>query len=345
MENEKSLIFSQSPLCPLAADVISDGQSIYMYVYELDFKNEQLVAHSGCWIKNLVDGKERFDLDEMEEGTQPVLPQCYCFAHDHIEWLPAALEVVWSPSGEIAGLYHNEELICVMPYTKDQNSSGFSKYVKENSLAAMKLEEGERYIKEVEMGKTFWKQEFNLEWKIYNNSYFEDLNKRFGKAKQCFDLNKDEFPTRLLLTFVEDEITYAFSIGCGMFSMPRAYTCYEKTKDAKAEFVVATNPQHFDEDQLIELYSTLAGLCGLPWHNISCIAHGHTLDMPMQSFPYAIVIDDAYMKEPIALDIKKQGVHLLWIAGISQQEFVDAHDKMKREALIQHIIETKRYIM
>lgn len=345
MENEKSLIFSQSPLCPLAADVISDGQSIYMYVYDLDFESERLIAHSGCWIKNLVDAKERFEPDEMLEGVQPVLPKCYCEEHDHVEWLSPALEIVWSPSGETAGLYHDDELICVMPYRKNQNSSGFSKYVKENSLAAMKMEEGRRYIEDVEKGKQFWKQEFNLEWKTYNNSFFENLNDYFGKAKQCFDLNKDEFPTRLLLTFEKENICYGVSIGCGMFPMPQGLACYESMMEAKAEYIIATDQAHFDEKQRLDLYASLAGLCGVPWHTISCVAHGHTLDMKIKEYPYAIVIDDACMKHPIPLDIKKDGVHLLWIAGISQQEFEDAHDKVKREALIKHICETKRYIM
>lgn len=43
---ETSLKFSESPLCPIAADVISDGESIYFYMYDLDFENERLIARS-----------------------------------------------------------------------------------------------------------------------------------------------------------------------------------------------------------------------------------------------------------------------------------------------------------
>ena len=38
----------ESPLCPIAADVISDGESIYFYMYDLDFENERLIARSAC---------------------------------------------------------------------------------------------------------------------------------------------------------------------------------------------------------------------------------------------------------------------------------------------------------
>ena len=38
---ETSLKFSESPLCPIAADVISDGESIYFYMYDIDeYKGE-----------------------------------------------------------------------------------------------------------------------------------------------------------------------------------------------------------------------------------------------------------------------------------------------------------------
>ena len=43
---EESLAFSQSPLCPLAADVLSDGESIYFYMYDLDYEQQRLIVRS-----------------------------------------------------------------------------------------------------------------------------------------------------------------------------------------------------------------------------------------------------------------------------------------------------------
>ena len=42
---EESLAFSQSPLCPIAADVISDGESIYFYMYDLDYEQPVSYTH------------------------------------------------------------------------------------------------------------------------------------------------------------------------------------------------------------------------------------------------------------------------------------------------------------
>ena len=38
---ETSLKFSESPLCPIAADVISDGEVFIFICYDLDFENER----------------------------------------------------------------------------------------------------------------------------------------------------------------------------------------------------------------------------------------------------------------------------------------------------------------
>ena len=74
---ETSLKFSESPLCPIAADVISDGESIYFYMYDLDFENERLIARSACWVKNLVEAPLSFQKDKIDEDHQPVLPAMF----------------------------------------------------------------------------------------------------------------------------------------------------------------------------------------------------------------------------------------------------------------------------
>ncbi len=102
---ETSLKFSESPLCPIAADVISDGESIYFYMYDLDFENERLIARSACWVKNLVEAPLTFQKDKIEEDHQPVLPSMFVDEDMDIKpWNEAELEIVWSKEGHIAGL-------------------------------------------------------------------------------------------------------------------------------------------------------------------------------------------------------------------------------------------------
>lgn len=75
---EESLAFSQSPLCPIAADVISDGESIYFYMYDLDYEQQRLIARSACWVKNLKAAPDAFDQDAIAKDHQPMLPKQFC---------------------------------------------------------------------------------------------------------------------------------------------------------------------------------------------------------------------------------------------------------------------------
>lgn len=68
---EESLAFSQSPLCPLAADVLSDGESIYFYMYDLDYEQQRLIVRSACWVKNLKAAPDAFDQDAIAKDHQP----------------------------------------------------------------------------------------------------------------------------------------------------------------------------------------------------------------------------------------------------------------------------------
>lgn len=344
MESEKSLLFSQSPLCPIAADVISDTQSIYFYLYDLDFEEERLIAHTTCWVKNLKEAPLEFDYKAIEAGKQPMLPIAFCDQLDIDEWAGEDLEIVWNASGDIAGLYYLEELVCILPYDLQKDHCGFASYVKENSMVAWKLEMGQQFISQLEEGKAFWKQELNLVWKKYHQSYFQDLSERYGKAKQCFDLHKDQFPTRLLMTFEEGTIETAFTFGCGMFPMPKAYRCYEDwKKNNRCEFVCSYDTTSFSEEDRLALYADLAGVCELPWHSVCCVAHGHTLDIAIKGYTHAILIDDEKMPKEIPLHNKQTGVHLLWITPITTAEF-EAFQKLEhREELLNQLIKDKRY--
>ena len=140
---ETSLKFSESPLCPIAADVISDGESIYFYMYDLDFENERLIARSACWVKNLVEAPLSFQKDKIDEDHQPVLPAMFVDEDMDIKpWNEDELEIVWSKEGHIAGLLHNNEIVCVIPSWADgHNFPGYALYAKENNMVAWKLKD------------------------------------------------------------------------------------------------------------------------------------------------------------------------------------------------------------
>ena len=89
-------------------------------MYDLDFENERLIARSACWVKNLVEAPLTFQKDKIEEDHQPVLPSMFVDEDMDIKpWNEAELEIVWSKEGHIAGLLHNDEIVCVIPSWAD----------------------------------------------------------------------------------------------------------------------------------------------------------------------------------------------------------------------------------
>lgn len=342
---EESLKFLESPLCPLAADVISDGESIYFYLYDMDYEKERLIARSACWVKNLVKAPKSFDKVKIEDNRQPVLPELFLSDDANREPMnPDDLEIFWSKEGHIAFLEYKGELVSVIPSWADgHNFPGYSRYVKENNMVAWKLEDAMDAMKpRAEEGKAFWSQEFNIVWKEYNTPYFQQLNELFGKATNCYDLHKDRFPSRLLLTFQKENRIYAFTIGTGMFSMPNTDRYFDEYESmARTEFAISFDADAFPQEEQMNLFSSIAGVCDIPWKSMDCIAKGHTLDMRFGDCDRCIIVDDDDMRNPLSLQLKHKGVHLSWIVPLTPEEENGYKDQEQRDGIYQDI--AKRY--
>ena len=340
---EESLAFSQSPLCPIAADVISDGASIYFYMYDLDYEQQRLIARSACWVKNLKAAPDAFDQDAIAKDHQPMLPKQFLQdPTDILPWDEDNIEIVWSKEGHIAALYYQKELYSIIPSWADGKSfSGYTRNLKENTMVGWKLMDAyEALAPRMQAGKAFWAQEFNEVWKAYHTPYFEDLCKIFGKASNCYDLHKDQFPSRLLMTFEKDEVLYAFTIGVGMFAMPNADSYYDDYESyARSEFAIALRKEVYSADEQMEVFAKIAGLCELPWKQMDCLADQHTLDMQLHDTSYCILLDDDHFADALALSIKKQGVHLTWIHPITQEEFKQTKDEQQKAVLLGKLIQ------
>lgn len=338
--NEESLKFSKSPLCPIAADIVSDGESIYFYMYDLDFENERLLARSACWIKNLVEAPASFDKEKIEQDHQPVLPSVFVDEDmDIAPWSEEDLEIVWSKEGHIAAALYKGTVICVIPSWADgHNFPGYSWYVKENNMVAWRLKDASPMVERIEEGKAFWKQDFRNVWEEYNTPYVSQLSNLFGQVKKCYDLHEGNFPSHLLATFEKDAMRYAFTIGVGMFPMPNADRYYAEYEDyARCEFALCYPSDAFTEQEELELFGAIAGLCLMPWHTMDCVGHGHTLDIPVKGNENCILIDDEKGENPLTLPIKEQGVHLYWIRSIDAQQMEDLKDEEKKTQLLKQL--------
>lgn len=342
-ENKTSLAFSQSPLCPLAVDVISDKESIYFYMYDLDYMKRQMIPRSACWLKNLKKVIEAFDTIDLSDEQQIALPDVLIEQTDYLEWNQEDIEIVWCKEGHIASVYYKDELYAVIPNWADGvQFSGYTKNVKENTMVGWRLDDViDIFDSRLQAGKMFWEQEFNEVWEHYHTPYVEDLCHHFGYIKNCYDLHKDKFPSRLLLTFEKKGYIYAFTVGMGMFYMPNSDRYYDDYESyARCEFAFVFKEDEYSLDEQLDLYSSVANLCEYPWLHMDCLADGHTLDIAFKDKLHCIIVDDDHFDDRYSFQIKNNGVHISWLLPLSEDELHNL--KEDKEDTIQKIVKQGR---
>lgn len=342
-KSKKSLAFSQSPLCPLAVDVISDDESIYFYMYDLDYLKREMIPRSACWLKNLKEVVENFNkIDEFQE-QQIALPDSLIEQSDYEEWNQEKIEIVWSKEGHMASVYYEDQLYAIIPDWADGiQFNGYTKNVKENTMVGWRLNDViNLFDSRFQESKLFWKQEFNEVWEHYHTPYVEELYKYFGHIKNCYDIHKDKFPSRLLLTFEKNGYIYGFTVGMGMFYMPNADRYYDDYESyAKCEFAFVYREDEYTIDEQLELYSSIANLCEYPWEHMECLADYHVLDIKFKNKMHCMIIDDDHFMDAYDFSIKKKGVHLSWLLPLSEDEFHQLKDHSKET--IENIIHQGR---
>lgn len=344
---DQQLLFLESPLCPLAAEVVQNEETVYFYLYDMDFEQERLVTRCACWVKNLVDAPEEFDIERMKEGMPPIMPKDYIGEDMSKNKLKSEdLEIVWSKEGHIAALYEHGRALCILPSwaTPDQ-MPGYSRYCKENCLLAWELTRENAMLARMEEAREFWAQDFSKTWVDYIQRYTQDLVHRYGDEIACYELNKDSFPTYYLFVFEKAGIRYAFTAGMGLFAMPNTDQYFEDYKKrAYCELAFAWEKGSISEAEEHQIFSQMSGLANYPWHYVDYIGHGHTVDFKLQEYPYAIFIRNVQLKEHPPFTIEADGVNINWLIPIAQCEF-DIMQNEKSNAIMMEIIkEEKRSI-
>ena len=184
------LIFSESPLTNLVAEVLCENDCSYLYVYKKDQflkkEDEQELVFNAQWIKNHVFVPDSYSPeDDMEKGLQPKVCTTYCKYPDDFNFFDEEdLEIVWGEEGFAAGLYYKNELICVILdiITSNMHTYTFSKYWDTKDLFPL----NDEMVTRMEKARQFWKQDFGKIWKDYSEAYLGELEKKFGKHIKYF---------------------------------------------------------------------------------------------------------------------------------------------------------------
>ena len=344
---DTQLLFLESSLCPIAAEVVQHEDTVYFYLYDLDFVEERLMTRCACWVKNLKEAPEAFDLAAMEAGNPPLMPKAYIREEmDTSPLLAEDLEIIWSKEGHIAGLYHKNELLCVLPSWADPSQMpGYSKYCKENCLLAWTLEEDNAMLSRLEEGREFWAQDFGENWRKYVNTFLDDLYTKYGKPIQSFQLNKDCFPSYFLLVYEHEHICYAFTVGMGMYAMPNTDQYFDEYEAREhCELAFAWEKDALQEEEKDMVFSQMAGLANVPWQTIDYIGHGHTINFELGNDPYAIFVRNATLEGHTSYVVEAADIAVNWIVPISQEAFDDMQKEQSNKKMMDIIASEQRFI-
>lgn len=341
---DQQLLFLESPLCPIAAEVVQNEETVYFYLYDMDFEQERLVTRCACWVKNLVDAPKEIDYARMEEGIPPLMP----LANIHEDMSKAKLksedlEIIWSKEGHIAALCEHDKVLCILPScATPAQMPGYCRYCKSNNLLAWELNKENHLLSRIEEAREFWAQDFSKTWAAYLKRYTQDLVRFFGEERACYELNKDAFPNYYLFVFEKGMTRYAFTAGMGLFAMPNTDQYFEDyEKKAYSELAFAWEKDSLSEEEEHEVFAQLGGLANYPWHAIDYIGHGHTVDFKLHEFPYAIFMRNDQLEPHNQLTIESDGVNINWIIPIAKCEF-DAMQTEKSNAIMMEIIKEEQ---
>ena len=106
---------------------------------------------------------------------------------------------------------------------------------------------------------------------------------------------------------------------------------------ARCEFAVKYPSKALSKEEELELFSSIGGLCSLPWHAIDCVGHGHTLDIRVKGNSGCVLIDDDKSADPLPLHLKQEGVHLYWIRSVEDEIFAKLRDEEKKDSLLEQL--------
>lgn len=321
-----SILFSQSPIARFAAEVITENDCSYLYLYQMEPEEEKLLTMAACWIKNHVPVDDEYSpkVDMMENGIQPKMQTKLCrFPEDLAPFQEEDLEIVWGKEGCLVGLYEKGELICVVPYWADSNFSGYSKYSNMDTMGLypLALQDGNAMFQRLEEAQQFWSRDYSAVWSKYQEGFLQDLENKYGKAIKYYGIDGGNFPPKGLAVFQKDDYCYAFTIGVGLFPQPSVELHQEEPEQhEKIElgFCFRESPE-FDA---VKVFSQMSSIVMIPWIHKTFFDHYHTIDLYTgDDHPHAVFISDKKANQLNSKFLHQNNVNLLWLLPIGDESY------------------------
>lgn len=327
--SEPVVIFEDwSPCCDIQAFVEESDSCCYFYLWVHPGRDNAYVK--SCWICNTVPAPEKLDVDAMQDGNAPAMPEEYV-NHDlkGIRLDPEALSVVWYEEGDAAALFEGDQVICAIPgWSGYQGFCGYSRYAKGTAPYAWELTQAEAVLSaRIERSRDFWAYVDGDYWKDVQNLHMNALEEFFGPHDKYYAIDGGKFPPKALVCGKKDGICYGITVAVSLLSMPKIEQYYqyaeEPEKYRRIELGFAATEEK--EEVCMKMYSYLSGISNIPWEEISFLAHGHTVPCSaIEGFAAVWLMNAAMLPQinaPRYPAFRGDRINLLWAVPIRQDEY------------------------
>lgn len=345
MSEPRILVEDWSPCCDIQAFVEESDTCCYFYLWFHPGRENGYVK--SCWICNVAPAPRQLDVDAMQAGDAPALPEEYV-KHDlkGIRLNSDELSIVWFEEGDAAALFEGKHMICVIPgWSGYQGFSGYSCYAKGTAPYAWDLEQAEAILSErIERSRNFWEYVYGDYWKNVQNFHLQALEDFFGVHEKYYAIDGGKFPPKALVCGRKDGICYGITAAVSLLTMPKVEQYYqyhdEPEKYRRIEIGFAAIEEK--EEVCMEMYSYLSGISNIPWEEFNFLAHGHTVPCSaIDGFAAVWLINAAMLPQinsPRYPAFRGDRINLLWAVPIKQDEYdlIRSMDDRTAEAL-EHI--------
>lgn len=327
------LVESWSPVCNIQAFAEESESCVYFYLWWNPGSERAKVK--ACWVCNTKPAPADVDEAAMDWGEAPMMPRSGC-CHDEqgIRLDKNALSIVWLEEGDAAALLENGKILALIPdwaWQEERLSGyGYARYAVGTAPFALALKDAEAVLgPRVERSRAYWDTLEQGYWKELQESRLAAMEDFFGAPQeQYYAIDGGKFPTKALVAGRRNGVRYGFTLGVSILCQPVVEQYWPNDDPAarrRIELAFAAR-EDMPEDRWMAALGRISGITNLPWGEITCLGHGHTVACgdSIPGFPALLMLDARRLPEVPAPDfapVMGEPVTLLWAVPLTQEEY------------------------
>lgn len=328
---------SWSPSCQIQAFVEESDTCCYFYLW-FHLGEERVIK--SCWICNVGKAPDKVSTDAMKDGMAPAMPAEYVKHNpEGMRLNREKLSIVWFEEGDGAALLEGDTLICVIPgWSGYQGFNGYSRYALGTAPYAWELTQAEETLGiRVTKSQEFWDFFEGNYWEKVQQMHMQVLEDFFGEYEQYYAIDGGKFPPKALISGVRNGVHYGITAGISLLPMPQVEQYFQEETPDFRRIELGFAASENQSELCTKMYSYISSVSNIPWHEISFLAHGHTIPCNViEGFSAVWLLDSRLLSQidaPSYPDFIGDKINLLWLVPLKEEEFVKLKEIGTEEAL------------